>query len=139
MHRDSIIISVHPEHVKKILSGKKRYEFRRVISKKDIDKIIIYATAPVGKVLAIAEIEKIISESPDIVWKQTKKYAGVSSDFFYQYFEGKHTAHAFKLKNIKEIKDGIPLQKMGSSIKAPQSFMYLSKKQLSRIEAAAQL
>ena len=51
-----ILISINPEYVNEILSGRKKYEYRKVKAKKDnVDKMIIYATAPVMKV--VAEIE----------------------------------------------------------------------------------
>ena len=38
----SILLSIKPEYVEKILSGEKRYEFRRKLCKDEIDKIYVY-------------------------------------------------------------------------------------------------
>ena len=63
-----ILISINPEYVNEILSGRKKYEYRKVKAKKDnVDKMIIYATAPVMKVVAEIEILKILEESPDLI------------------------------------------------------------------------
>lgn len=45
--------------------------------KRKIDKIIIYSTHPVMKVVGEAEVERIIEDSPKEVWKQTKQKAGI--------------------------------------------------------------
>ena len=36
-----ILISINPEHVKNILSGEKKYEYRKIAAKKDVSAIII--------------------------------------------------------------------------------------------------
>ena len=53
-----MLLSINPEHVKNILSGKKLFEFRKVRCKSDVDRIVIYATAPHKMVVAEAEIEE---------------------------------------------------------------------------------
>ncbi len=40
---------MNPEYVKKIISGKKKYEYRTKVAKQDVDKIIIYETTPIKK------------------------------------------------------------------------------------------
>lgn len=45
------IFSIHPQFADLILSGEKKFEFRRIPAKRDIDKILIYATAPVCAVV----------------------------------------------------------------------------------------
>ena len=61
-----ILLSINPEYVEKILLGQKKYEYRKVKpSRKDIDKMIIYSTAPVKMIVAEVYIEDIIIERPD--------------------------------------------------------------------------
>ena len=47
-----LLMSINPEHVNNILSGAKRFEFRKTRCKEDIDSIIIYSTSPIMKVVA---------------------------------------------------------------------------------------
>ncbi|BBE15984.1 hypothetical protein AQPE_0121 [Aquipluma nitroreducens] len=54
----------------------------------------------------------------------TKKYSGISEDFFYEYFANREIAHAIKIKNTK--KYGIPLSiKDDFNVVPPQSYVYL--------------
>lgn len=46
-----ILLSIKPEYAHKILEGTKKYEFRKHLPKKKIEKIIIYSTAPDGSVI----------------------------------------------------------------------------------------
>ena len=63
-----MLLSINPEHVENILSGVKKIEFRKVRCKSDVNKIIIYATAPQKMVVGEAEIEEIIEDDINKVW-----------------------------------------------------------------------
>jgi len=53
-----ILLSINPEHVENILNGSKLFEFRKIRCKNNVDKIIIYATFPVMRV--VAEVKYIL-------------------------------------------------------------------------------
>ena len=69
-----MLLSINPEYVESILQGKKIYEYRKFRCRDDVDKIIIYATAPQKQVVAEADIADIIEDDILSVWRQTKKY-----------------------------------------------------------------
>ena len=62
-----ILLSIDPEHVENILLGIKRFEFRKVRCKSEVDKIIIYSTSPVMRVVAEAEVTGIIQDDVQAV------------------------------------------------------------------------
>lgn len=66
-----ILISINPEHVKNIISGEKKYEYRKIAAKQDISAIIIYETVPTKKIVAEAEILDVIELPPEELWQQT--------------------------------------------------------------------
>lgn len=47
----TVLLSIKPKYVQKILDGTKRYEYRKVNFARRIDKIIIYSSYPVKKML----------------------------------------------------------------------------------------
>ncbi|MGP1459513.1 MAG: ASCH domain-containing protein [Treponema sp.] len=121
-----VLLSFRPEYVTKILDGNKVYEFRKAIFKEqNIEKIIIYATQPVGKVVGEFEIDSILQSAPHLIWAMTKNGAGISEEYFTRYFRGTHTAFAIKIKNPVEYQNPIELEKIIPSGVAPQSFCYL--------------
>ena len=89
-----MLLSINPEYVESILQGKKVYEYRKFRCRDDVDKIIIYATAPQQQVVAEAEIADIIEDDILSVWQQTKKYSGITYTFFRKYNKGKKKAVA---------------------------------------------
>ena len=120
----SILISINPEYVEKIFDGSKKYEYRKVKCKKAVDKMVIYCTSPVMKVVGEAVIEEIIEETPEKVWNITKNASGVYKEFFDKYYLNKNTAIAYKLKNV--VRYNIPKELSDYGIKtAPQSYVYL--------------
>lgn len=122
-----MLLSINPEHVEHILEGSKQYEFRKVRCREDVNKILIYATAPQKQVVAEADIEDVIIDTPNAVWEQTKEFAGVSYSFFESYYKGKSKAVAYKLRNVTTFDKPLSLNELGISC-APQSFVYLDIK-----------
>ena len=95
-----VLFSIHPEHANNILSGTKKYEFRRkIFTRDDIETVVIYATSPVCKVIGEFEIDEILQDEPKKIWAATKENAGIDFDFFDTYFSGRHQAFALKVKN----------------------------------------
>ncbi|SBV91241.1 F-type H+-transporting ATPase alpha chain [uncultured Eubacteriales bacterium] len=120
-----MLLSINPQHVENILSGKKQFEFRKVRCKETIDKIVIYSTAPVMRVVAEALVEDIIVGDVSDVWHSTKDAAGISYEFYKKYYKGKKTAVAYKLGAIIPYSEPKVLADFGISY-PPQSFCYLS-------------
>ncbi len=120
----NMLISINPEHVENIFNGSKKYEYRKIRCKQDIDKIIIYSTYPIMKVVGEAKVEKILEDSPDNIWEETKKYSGIDLKFYQKYFKDRSKAIAYKLTNIKKYSDPKELSSYGIK-SAPQSFIYV--------------
>lgn len=120
-----ILISIKPEYVNEILSGRKKYEYRKVKAKKDnVDKMIIYATAPIMKVVAEIEILKILEDSPDLIWENTKEYSGINKSFYDKYYENRNIAIAYQLGKVEKYNKPKELSDLGISY-SPQSFIYI--------------
>jgi len=58
-----VLMSINPEHVDNIMSGKKVFEFRKVKCKRKIDSIVIYSTAPVMKIVGEVEVVGLIEDT----------------------------------------------------------------------------
>ena len=119
-----IIISINPEHVKNIINGTKKFEYRTKAAKSDVNKIIIYETTPVKRVVAEVEIIDVLSMPPEELWKKTKNQSGISKTFFDSYFKGREVAYAYQLGKVKVYKQSKSLDEFGLKF-APQSFAYV--------------
>jgi predicted transcriptional regulator len=65
----TILLSIKPEYTNRILEGSKKFEFRRSIAKRKVDRILIYSTAPEMKVVAMVEVLDILKDSPKKLWE----------------------------------------------------------------------
>lgn len=120
-----VLLSIKPEFAFKIFEGVKRFEFRKVIFKNpNVRTVVVYASSPVQQVIGEFEIDDILSSNPNEIWEQTKKYSGISEDFFYEYFADREIAHAIKIKEIKKYKTPLSL-KEDFNVLPPQSYLYL--------------
>ena len=118
------LLSIKPSFAHAILRGEKKYEFRRSIFTRRVDIILLYATAPVGRVLAEFDVRSIISDSVQSLWNRTKSFAGIGEDFFFRYFQGREYGHAIEIGEVRPFKAPFcPIRTLG--IRPPQSFVYL--------------
>jgi predicted transcriptional regulator len=121
-----VLLSIKPEFANKILTGEKRFEFRKSLFKRTgITTVIIYATMPVGKVIGEFDIDLVISNSPQEVWSMTSEYSGITKSFFDSYFTDRDMAYAIKVKKVRKYDTPQDLDDVKHGLKAPQSYVYI--------------
>lgn len=123
-----ILLSIKPEYVKRILSGEKKYEYRKRLAKDDIEIIVIYASFPIMKIVGEVKVNKKIEMAPSPLWENTKRESGISRKKYREYFKGCNRAYAYKLGQVTIYKKKLQLSDIGIK-QAPQSFVYLSDEQ----------
>lgn len=120
-----VILSIKPEFANKIFNGTKKFEFRRTLFKnKEVKMVIVYASAPISKVIGEFEIDRIFYEELKLLWNQTSKFSGITEDYYLQYFNGKENGYAIEVKNPKKYKTELCI-KQSFGLNPPQSFAYL--------------
>lgn len=123
----AILLSINPNHVENIMNGTKKYEFRKIACKRHVDKILIYSTNPVMKIVGEAEVEDVLIDNPEIIWKKTEKKSGIDKVFFDKYYDDREQAVAYKLKNVIKYREPKDLKDYGIN-SAPQSFQYIEER-----------
>ena len=124
-----VLLSIKPKFVNEIMSGRKKFEYRKkVFKRKDITTIVVYATKPLGKVVGEFEVDEIIEDTLDILWQETKRYSGISKKFFDEYFKDRDSGFAIKIKSFTAYDKPIELSEYDPNLKvAPQSFCYVER------------
>lgn len=119
------LLSIKPEFADQIFAGTKRYEFRRAVFKREgVDGVLVYASSPVQRVIGEFQIEEIIDDDIESVWRRTRKYAGISRDYFMSYFEGRDRAYAIKVTTPRLFSRKRRLSYYNVTA-APQSYVYV--------------
>src|SRR5690242_20167348 len=97
-----VLLSIKPDHARKIFDGSKKFEFRRSIFRNpQVKTVVVYASSPVRKVIGEFEIERIITDDLDALWEATKLHAGINKDYFDRYFTEKEQGIAIQIKSVK--------------------------------------
>jgi predicted transcriptional regulator len=122
---DKVLMSIKPQYANKIFDGTKRYEFRRSLFKNVwVNTVVVYATAPISRVVGEFKIGGILKHERDALWNKTRAFAGIDKEEYFKYFNDKFWAYAIKVRDPILYKK--PLLLSDLNIKCPpQSFMYL--------------
>lgn len=119
------LLSIKPEFVAQIFDGTKRYEFRRVVFKQPVKKVVVYSSAPEQMIVGEFDVDGVLHDSLDDLWRDTEHASGISAAVFYSYFCNKESGYAIKIGNVLRYQEPTPLSKIYPS-PPPQSFAYLS-------------
>ena len=119
-----VLLSIKPEFAEKIFDGSKQFEFRRTIFKEPVKTVLVYASSPTQLVIGEFEIERILSDTPENLWRQTKDFAGIDEHYFHQYFADKAIGHAIKIKKTRKYRKPLCIRE-DLNLSPPQSFLYL--------------
>jgi len=120
-----VLLSIKPEFASKIFSGEKRYEYRRSIFKNNqVKTVVVYASSPVQRVIGEIEIDRILCDEVENLWDKTKRFGGITEDYFYEYFTNKEKGYAIKIKFYKKYEESLSIEE-SFNIKPPQSFAYV--------------
>jgi len=120
------LFSIKPEYAEAILDGRKTYELRRrLFAREDVERIVVYASSPVQRVVGEFTVEKILALEPRKLWSATSKGAAVHRDFFDAYFEGRELGFAVKVGKTRRYGRPKTLTEYCGLARPPQSFCYL--------------
>jgi len=111
---ENAIISIRPQFVQAIVSGVKTVEVRRRIPPIQAGTALwIYATLPVGAVVAVAVATRIFRGHPDQLWASFGAKTGITKEDFDSYFEGTASGVCIDLGHVREISP-VPISQLRS-------------------------
>lgn len=116
------ILSIKPQFVEEIVAGKKKFEYRKSVFKQPVEKVYVYASAPISKVIGEFQPVDVVVGTPVDVWKETNKFSGITKRFFDEYYKGRMTAYAIVIQNFVKYERQVNLPK---GMHAPQSYCYV--------------
>ena len=131
--RCAALMSIHPEFARRIVGGEKLVEFRRRSAARDVSHILVYATAPVSAVVAVAEIERVERASPSILWESFGNVGGIERGVFLRYYAGVTEGIAYVIGRVWSCAVPLALGRFGLPRSAPQAFQYVSAETLDAI------
>lgn len=131
-----LLLSIKPEFALRIFAGEKTFEFRKAVHQQPgISVAAVYASKPIGMIIGEFEIVDILSATPEALWEETRHGAGISREFFFEYFSDRRVAYALKVGAVRRFEVPIEPRRLIDDFTPPQSYMYLND-QLGRVSRA---
>ena len=125
----NVLLSIKPKYVEAIKKGTKKYEFRKSIwaekNRGKVEKVFIYASSPVKKIVARFRPESLHEDHPKKLWKNCKEFSGIDETAFFRYFREKERGFALKISDLKVYDEPIDPHRVLPDFHAPQSFCYV--------------
>lgn len=123
----AVLLSIKPEFALSIFSGEKTYEFRKTMFRdRSVNKVYVYASAPISMVIGTFNIGEVIQAHPEAIWRETRRGAGISEEFFFKYFSGKVLGYAMRVERAFLFDEPQELKRMFGLQHPPQSFRYVT-------------
>lgn len=114
-----------PCFVEKIYDLSKKYEYRKRLFSQEIDRVYIYASAPIKKIVGYFPYNEIVSGDLNEVWKITADYSGISRKQYDKYFNNKEIAYAISIRGLKRFEYEVNPNDIFERFVPPQSFFYI--------------
>lgn len=125
----NVLLSIKPEFADRILTGEKRYEFRRSIFKdpQKVDTVFMYASLPVQRIVGMFTFSGVIEEHPEALWDNYGSESGMKDKKrFLGYFDGKESGYAIEIEQAHELGDPVDPKTLIEGFRPPVSFQYVN-------------
>jgi predicted transcriptional regulator len=121
-----VLLSVKPRFAEAILCGQKTFEFRRaVFRRRNVRTVVLYASSPMQKVVGEFKIDEVLSLGLDALWGATQEGGAIDRCYFDNYFRGRTTGYALKVKAVRRYRLPLCLRADFGIDHPPQSFRYI--------------
>ena len=129
------LMAIHPRYADAILDGTKRVEFRKRRLAEDIRTVLIYATAPVSRVIGRFTVDDIVEATPDRIWQEYGAVGVIEQDAFFGYFGDAPAAVAILVGGSERFSEPVALADIEARPAVPQSFAYIAADDLGLVPA----
>lgn len=133
----TLLLSISPKFVLRILQHKKTVELRRIKPKiTGGDAMLIYASSPEKALQAIAIVDNVTCAHPEKLWNKFRNKAGVSYDEFCDYFNGATVGYAIEFRDLEQFTLPVPLSTLRTirpGFHPPQSYQYFTNTEITPI------
>lgn len=129
------LLSIRPRYADAIMSGHKRVEFRKQPFARPVEHVVIYATAPVRRIVGTFRVAECDLAEPAELWRRYGDVGGIERADFERYYGQRSSGVAIAIEGSPTPLD-LPLDALGH-VRPPQSFVYLTGEMANRIGLGA--
>ena len=122
-----VLMSIKPQYANAIMHGSKKVEFRKQIFDVNVERVYVYASHPVKKLIGYFDVDHVICENPDKLWDDYNKVGCISKKDFVSYFNNCSYGYAIAVKEVHRFtKDYLIAEIFGENFQVPQSYRYIN-------------
>lgn len=129
-------MAIHPRYAEAILDGRKGVEFRKRPLADDVTTVIIYATAPVQRIVGEFSVDRVVISSPSDLWVAAGAVGCIDFEAYRAYYDGHDRAAGIVVSRPRRYAVPVALAALDPAPAVPQSFCYLESRALSQVRAA---
>jgi type I restriction enzyme S subunit len=129
----NVLLSVKPEFAEKILTGEKRYEFRKTTFRDpdNVDTVFLYASSPEQEIVGSFSFDDITQADPEELWDRYGAESGIEQKSrFMDYFKGTTTGYAIAVDETMRFASPIDPYRRFDGFRPPVSFQYFDPHRL---------
>lgn len=139
MARRVALFAIHPGYAEAILAGEKRVEFRRKGPAVPISHVVVYATAPVRKVVGWFAVGGVEADSPVALWDRFGRIGGIEHGAFERYYAACEMGLAITVADARALDEPLGLEELALGSHAPQSFRYVDPSLIGALEQLSEV
>ena len=113
-------MSIRPQWATAIFAGAKTVELRRRRIAADTSYVLVYATAPVSRIVGWFSVGNVAVESPATVWRRWGPRTGLDYSAYNDYFRGAIEAVAIFIEEITAYPQPLALTSCAGVVRAPR-------------------
>lgn len=130
MTAQPLLLSLKPHYADLIFRKLKIAELRRRIAPAWEDRnVYVYVSSPKQSLHGGFRVEHVWEGTPEAIWNQVSKYAGIEKKDFDDYYAGCSVAYALKIADVWKYREPFSLSALRSrfpSFAIPQSWRYVT-------------
>lgn len=119
-------MSIHPSYAQAIIDGRKRVEFRKRPIADDVTHVLVYATAPVKRIVCAFAVVGQMTSTPEELWRTYRRVAGISKSAFFEYFRDRGFATGIQIGDVSSYSERRCITTDLGLARPPQSYQYVS-------------
>lgn len=141
MSEKAILLSIRPQYADKIFEGNKTVELRRVCPKyiKRGSLVLIYVASPIKSLAGAFEVDRVVEEPLEKLWRMVHDRAGVTRQEFEAYYNGVCKGTGIFFSKVSPLPEPIKLKDLRGQMKnfhPPQGFRYATSGEMASYKQA---
>lgn len=132
--RGVVLLSIKPRFAHAIMRGEKKVEFRRRPWKSDVDTVVVYATEPEKQIIGYFTVSFVDLASPTELWRRHGSVGAIGREEYRSYYSGATSGVAVGIGAVRRLYEGRGLRSITPLERPPQSFAYLDRGVVSRLQ-----